>query len=217
MKIGTFDVNEFIKESKFVLQDPKSYFSTLKLQGGITEPLMKALIYGAVAGIFVFLWSLLNIGNQTGMMFGGAVGIISLIWYAIAAVIGLFIGAVILLVISSICRGNTDFEANARVTAATMVLLPLSAFLGFVSAISISLGTLTGLAINLYGIWLFYNGLVEALKAKQATAKLISYVLVALVVLTVIMGMGARKKSDQMMKDFGNRDVKELMKEMEKE
>lgn len=192
MSNGTFDVNAFIKESKEVLLNPKSYFSTMKLTGGITEPLIKAVLYGAVAGIFVFLWSLFNIGDKTGMMFGGSVGIMSLIWYVIAAGIGLFIGAVILLVISSICKGNTDFEANARVTAATMVLLPVNAFFGFVSAFSISLGSFISLAINLYGLWLLYNGLVEALKAKPATAKIISYVLVALIVLTVIMGMGAR-------------------------
>ena len=48
----------------------------------------------------------------------GAIGIMAFIWSVIGAVIGLFIGAVILLVISSICKGSTDFEANMRVTAA---------------------------------------------------------------------------------------------------
>ncbi len=62
MSDGTFDVNLFIKESKEVLVNPKSYFSTMKTSGGITEPLIKAVIYGAVAGAIALIWSILNLG-----------------------------------------------------------------------------------------------------------------------------------------------------------
>ena len=62
MADGTFDVNAFIQESKDVLLNPKSYFSTMKTSGGITEPLIKAVIYGALAGAIAFIWSLLHIG-----------------------------------------------------------------------------------------------------------------------------------------------------------
>src|SRR5665647_786489 len=105
MSNGTFDFNEFIKESKDVLVNPKLYFSTMKTSGGMTEPLIKAVIYGAIAGIFSFLWSLLGVGAVSSGLFGGAVGIMLLIWAIIAAIIGLFIGGVITLVISSICKG----------------------------------------------------------------------------------------------------------------
>src|SRR5664280_1978619 len=119
MSDGTFDLNLFIKESVDVLVNPKSYFSTMKTSGGMSEPLIKAVIYGAVAGAIAFIWSLLKIGAMTG--FGGAIGIMVFIWSIIGAIIGLFIGAVILLVISSICKGSTDFEANIRVTASVTV------------------------------------------------------------------------------------------------
>src|SRR5512141_1925203 len=117
MSDTTFDLNVFIRESKDVLVNPKSYFSSIKTSGGIAEPLIKAVIYGAVAGIFVLFRSLLHLNAATGGMFGGAVGVMAFIWYIIAAVMGLFIGGAIVLVISSICKGNTDFEACARVTA----------------------------------------------------------------------------------------------------
>jgi hypothetical protein len=193
MSNGKFDLNEFIRESREVLVNPKSSFAGLKLQGGISEPLIKALVYGAIAGFFALLWSLLKIGSAETIMFGGAVGIMSLIWYIIASGIGLFIGAVILLVISSLCRGNSDFEANTRVTAATMVLMPVSAFFGFASGISHVLGLMITLIINLYGVWMVYNGLVESLKSSPSTAKIISYVLVAFFILTMIIGLGAHK------------------------
>ena len=153
MSDSTFDFNLFIKESKDVLVNPKSYFSTMKTTGGMTEPLIKAVVYGAIAGALAFVWSLLKIGAVTGGLFGGAIGIMVFIWSIIGAIIGLFIGAVILLIISSICKGSTDFEANMRVTAAVMVVMPISAFLGFAGHFNLYLGVIVGLAVNIFALW----------------------------------------------------------------
>jgi len=216
MSNGTFDFNVFIKESKDVLVNPKSYFSTMKTSGGMTEPLIKAVIYGAIAGVFAFLWSLLKIGAVTGGMLGGAVGVMAFVGYIIGAIIGLFIGAVILLIISSICKGSTDFEANVRVTAAVMVVMPISAFLGFAGHFNLYLGVIIGLAVNIFALWLLYNGLVEALKSKPETTKIVVYVLIAIFVLFMLINLGVRKKANQFMNEFNNSDVKELLKDMEK-
>ncbi len=213
MNNGTFDFNLFIKESKDVLVNPKSYFSAMKTSGGMTEPLIKAVIYGAVAGVFSFLWSILNLRGVTGGMFGGALGIMSFVWSIIFAIIGLFIGAVILLVISSICKGNTDFEANVRVTAAVMVVMPISAFLGFLGHFSPYIVVIISLAINLFALWLFYNALVEALKSNVETTKIVSYVLIAIFVLVMLLGFFAARKTNQIFNQFKNTDLKELMKD----
>jgi hypothetical protein len=212
---GTFDFNVFIKESKDVLTNPKSYFAEMKTSGGMSEPLIKAVIYGAVAGIFAFIWSLLKVGAVTGGMFGGAVGIMVFVWSIIGAVIGLFIGAVIVLILSAICKGNTDFEANVRVTAAIMVIMPINALLGFTGSLNIYLGSIVGLAVNIFLIWLLFNALVGALKAKVDTSKTVSYVLVALFVLFTIVGLGAKKKANQFMNEFNKSDMKELLKDLE--
>lgn len=213
MSNGTFDFNAFIKESKDVLVNPKSYFSTMKTTGGMTEPLIKAVIYGAFGGIIAFIWSLLKIGAVTGSMFGGAVGIMVFVSYIIGSIIGLFIGAVILLVISSICKGSTDFEANVRVTAAVMVIMPISAFFGFAGGINLYLGVILGLVVNIFALWLLYNGLIEALKSKPETTKIVAYVLIAIFVLFTLVGLGAKRKANQFMNQFKNSDLKELMKE----
>jgi hypothetical protein len=214
MNNGTFDFNAFIKESKDVLLNPKSYFSTMKTSGGMTEPLIKAVIYGAVAGAIAFLWSILKVGGVGGGLLGGAVGIMIFISYLIGAVIGLFILAVILLVISSICKGNTDFEANLRVTAAVMVIMPISALFGFAGGVNLYLGVIIGLAINIFSLWLLYNGLIEALKSKPETTKIVVYVLVALFVLFMLIGFGARRTANQIMKEFNSTDFKEQMKDL---
>jgi hypothetical protein len=211
MSNGTFDFNAFIQESKETLLNPKSYFSTMKTSGGITEPLIKAVIYGAVAGAIAFLWSILKLGAVTGGLLGGSIGIMVFISYIIGSIIGLFIGAVILMVISSICKGSTDFESNVRVAAALMVIMPISAFLAFTGHFNIYLGTLVGLAVNVFSLWLLYNALIETLKAKPETTKIVMYILIALIVIFSLVGLGAKRKSNQFMKEFNSSEFKEMM------
>ncbi len=79
MSNSSFDFNALIRESKDVLKDPKAYFSTLKTTGGIAEPVIKAVIYGLVAGVFIFLWSLLKIGPVSSGLMGGAIGFMAVI------------------------------------------------------------------------------------------------------------------------------------------
>jgi hypothetical protein len=211
MSDATFDVNLFIKESREVLVNPKSYFSTMKTSGGLTEPLIKAVIYGAVAGAIAFIWSLLNLGMIGGGMFGGSFGIMILIWKIIGSIIGLFIGAVILLVISSVCKGNTDFEANVRVIAAVMVVMPISAFLGFAGHINFYLGTIINIAVSIFTLWLFFNGLVHALKANAETTRIVIYILIALTVLVMLLSMGRLRRTSRMLDEFNKKDAQVIM------
>jgi hypothetical protein len=212
MSDSTFDFNVFIKESKDVLQNPKTYFASLKTSGGMSEPLIKAVIYGAIAGAISFLWSLLHIGAASyGMFGGGAIGIMTFIWSIIGAIIGLFIGSVILLVISSICKGSTDFEANMRVTATLMVMMPISAFFSFAGHFNIYFGLIVSLAIGAYSLWLLYNGLVETLKANPETTKIVTYVLVALFVVVSLAGIGVQKRANRFLDEFNSKDLNELL------
>ena len=213
MSNGTFDFNQFVKESKEILVNPKSYFSTMKTTGGMSEPLIKALIYGVVSGLISFLWNILGIGALgVGGLFGGAVGVMVFVFAIIGAIIGLFIGGVVVLILSAICKGNTDFEANIRVTASLMVMMPISAFLGFADGLNLYLGVVVGLAINIFALWLLYNGLVEALKSKPETTKIVTYVLIAIFVLFSFIGIGAKRTAESFM---NNTDMKELFEEME--
>jgi hypothetical protein len=212
---STFDFKQFIEESKQTLLKPADYFAGMKTSGGLTEPIIKAVIYGAVAGILGFIWSLLHLGGVGGGIFGSAVGIMILVWAVVGAVIGLFIGGVVMLVLSAIAKGNTDFEANARVTAALMVLMPVRALFGVLSGVNFYLGMIVSLLISLYGIYMIYHALAKALKANEGSSKIVAYVLVALLVLFTLIGMGARKKAARFMEgDFDQRTEK-MMKEFQ--
>jgi hypothetical protein len=215
MSNGTFDFNVFLKDSKETLLNPKSYFSTLTLTGGITEPLIKAVIYGTLTGILYFLWGLLRMGAVGGGLLGGAVGILAFIYAIIGAVIGVFIGAVISLIISSICKGNTDFEANLRVAASVMVVMPIMAFFAFAMGLNFYPGMLVNLLINIYLLWLMYNGLVEALKCKADTAKIVCYVFAGIFVLVTLLGMTGANRATRLLNQY-NKDAREVLKDLPK-
>ena len=176
-----FNIYKLYENSKKTLLHPKEYFASMKTQGGLGEPVIKALMYGVIAGIFVLIWSLLNLtGVSTGFLGGGVAGFFSAI---IGTVIGVFIGGLIILIISAICKGNTDFEPNMRVAAATMVLYPINAFLVFFSGISYSLGEIISLAVSLYGVYLVYIAVTVTLQGETKTARTVSYVLGAILIL----------------------------------
>lgn len=215
MSENAFNFNEFIKESKDSLVNPKAYFASMKTEGGLGEPIIKALIYGTVAGIIGLIWSLLHVSAAVGGMFGSAVGITVLLFAIIFSVIGVFIGAVIVLIISAIAGGKTDFEPCMRVSAALMVLMPISAFFGFAGSIHYLLGSLISLAINLYGLWMLYHALVQPLQAKEGTTRIVLYVLAGLFVLFMLLGLGARRAVRHL--DPYGKDFREKMEQTSKE
>ncbi len=193
-------MKKMMDDAKGALLKPKEYFSTMPVSGGMGEPVIKALIYGTVAGIFRLLWSILGlsaIGGSMGFLLGGGVGIMALIGSLIGALIGLFLGGVILLIISSIAGGNTDYEANVRVTADMMVLMPIQAVFGFL-IFSGFLHSLVSLLINLYAVWMLYLALTGVLKGKPDTSKTLTIILAGLLLLFSLIGMAFHKTARRM-------------------
>ncbi|MCB8965122.1 MAG: YIP1 family protein [Bacteroidales bacterium] len=224
MNESAFDFKKFIDDSKETLINPKSYFASMKLSGGMGEPIIKALIYSVIAAVFSLIWSFFMVSTVTGGLFGGAVGIAAFFITIIGGIIGVFIAALIILIISSICGGNSDFEANLRVAASLMVLFPISTLLS-VFKFNYYLGEIVGLAVNLYSLYLLYIAVTVALKGKDQTAKIISYVLAGIVALFFIISMsrgalyrtglhlGASKYQRELQQLQG--DLEEVAKDME--
>jgi ABC-type sugar transport system permease subunit len=201
MSNGGFDFKKFISDSIETLTNPKKYFGGMSLTGGLTEPIIKAVLYGLFAGVIYFLWGILKLSAGVGL-FGGAIGIMAFIWTIVGAIIGLFVGAVIILVISAIAKGNTDFEACVRVSASIMVLLPVIAILSLFSVLSFKLFGIINLLVNLYGLWLLYNALISSLKASQKTSQIIIIVIVVIMVLFMLAGLGAKRTADRYMRNM---------------
>ncbi len=60
----------------------------MKTSGGMAEPVIKALIYGVVAGVIVFLWGVIGLGGRLGV-FGAGIGVMVTDLDVIGALIGL--------------------------------------------------------------------------------------------------------------------------------
>lgn len=218
MSNENFNFNKLLNDSKETLLNPKGYFSTMPTSGGLGEPIIKALIYGTLAGLFALIWSVVGLGSIGGLgtMFGGAIGIMVLFWSIIGAIIGLFIGGVIMLVISAICGGNTDYEANVRVTASLMVLSPVRAFLGFFFGIGLTFGILIGILVSLYGLYLIYVAVVQSLKGKESSAKIVALVLAVLVALSFFAGRSATRMASNYSGLFDDATSEEVQERVEK-
>ncbi len=206
MESKSFDFNEFIADSKKTLLKPEEYFSSMSTEGGLGIPVIKAILYGAVAGVLYFIWSLLGIGAAGGLgaLFGGAVGILAIIFSVIGAVIGLFIGAVIILILCAIASGKTDFEPIVHVSSSLLVIMPLSALASVFSVIHPVIGSLLILAVNLYFLYMLFFAMTKTLNAKADVSKIIMFVLGGLLILFFFIGMATRRAARTFMRDWEN-------------
>ncbi len=200
MSNKSINFNKILKDSRETLLNPKVYFESMPLAGGFAEPVIKAAIYGTVAGLFALLWSVLGWSAMGAGIWGSAMGIMALIGSIIGAIIAVFIGGAIMLVISAICGGNTDYEANVRVAASLMVVYPINAFLAFFYGISFTLGGVVALAVSLYSIFLLYHAAIQALKGKESTMKIVALVLLLL----ALLGFFGGRKASKSVKDFSD-------------
>ena len=76
------------------------------------------------------------------------------------------------------------------------------------------LGALVGLTINLYALYILYLGLSIALKGKEQSAKVTSYVLGGLLLLFTLIGIGTRHAARTYL-DFGINQIEYNLKSRE--
>lgn len=201
MNDTSIDLHKILNETRETLLNPKEYFASMPLKGGFAEPVIKAVIYGVVAGLIALLWSLLGLSAiGGGGIWGGAVGLMALFWSILGSVIVVFIGGAVMFIISVACGGNTDFEANLRVAASLMAVYPINAFLSFIYGISFTLGGIVGLAMSLYSIYLTYHAAIEALKGRESSVKIAAIVLVVF----ALIGFYGGKKANESMEGYSD-------------
>ena len=192
-------LQKILWETRETLLNPKAYFFSMSLQGGLAEPVIKATIYGIVAGLFSLLWSALGM-SATGGALGGAAGLVSLFWSVLGAVAAVFIGGAVMFIISSACGGNNNFEANLRVASSLMAVYPINAFLSFTYGISFSLGGIVGLVMSLFSVYLVYHAAIEALKGRESSVKIAAIVLVVF----ALIGFYGGKELNKTLEDYSD-------------
>lgn len=194
MNKESFGISKLFKDSLKTLFQPKAYFTGMETSGGVGEPVIKALIYGIIAGIFILIWSFLDVIGITTGAFSGNVGVVGFFTTIIGAVIGVFIAGLIIMILSYICSGNRNYEANLRAAASIMVILPVSAILGFFGGISYELGAIITLLVHLYGVYMLFNALTFTLKGSKNPAKAISVIVGVILIIFTIISLSSEDK-----------------------
>ena len=166
----TDPVQTFISTVQGVVLQPASFFGGILRRGDFVNPLIFALICYEVSAI---------LGGLIGLAFGnrGFGGFISgIIFGAIAAAIGLFIGAGILhlLVMLIVGSRNGGYEATFRVFAYSSVtsLVSWIPFIGWIA--------------SLYGIYLGIVGIREVHTTTTGKAALVVLIPVAVIIVLAL-------------------------------
>ena len=157
-----FDFNDFITETIAIITSPATYFSSIKEEKELFASLIKVIFYVALAQLVgIIPISLVTKSSNLGVYLMLSGGILA------AAIPIFFITALLLLIISAICGGNTNFKSNAWVVASVMIVYPLSVIMSIFYNVNVYFQAILTALVALYSLWLLYLGLVKTLGAKS--------------------------------------------------
>jgi hypothetical protein len=171
----TFDLGKTIGTARAVLTRPREFWPTVAQEGpGLQEPLVFAVAMGVAAGAVSAVVGILHLDG----IFGHSAGfwsVFNVVIYPIAALIGTFIGGVILFAIGTLLGAKPTFDRAVRIAAYGLAIYPLYPIAGIVPLLS--------LAPQLYGLYLVGLGMIaifptDARKTWKAMAVLAALALI---------------------------------------
>lgn len=184
---------------KQVIVDPAGFFRAMPKSGGFGEPLIFMVIMGLAAGVVGAVFGLLRLGyGPRGI---GALGVI--VAYPIGAVIGGFVGGLILFVIWKLMGSKESYETAYRCGAYMSAIMPFTLVLGAIPYV----GPLVQAA---WGLWLVVNASVEVHKIKAQTAWIVFGILTALMALGGISSQRTARRLERELQQYGIKSGKEM-------
>ncbi|MFC1501107.1 YIP1 family protein [Elusimicrobiota bacterium] len=205
-------IKKIYNDTLNMVVSPRAYFSSMVLEGGMTYPLVKVVLYALFGSLFAILPKFFYTGS-TLPFFG-------LIIAPIVGIIGLFIGTCVAIIISSLAKGNSEFEPNLRVVASLFFISAigsiLSAIFMFVWMIPLVFDLIIEIAFLIYGIYLTYTAFTHALSANKNTIKVILGILGSVVILVAIISITVVNFVAPIMHTQKGYDVKKAAKNWEK-
>ncbi len=175
-----FDCSARLKDARRLLRDPKGFFAAMPVHGGWGDPLLTAALYGLAAGLVNLFWGLFGLRPGPLMFTPGGLGLGGLVALPVVAVLSALVTAAVFWLAAKLCGADPEFEAALRAAAACQVLAPLRAAFNLFHAASPNLGLALGLALAVFGAWLAWHALVQALGAPERKARIAAVVLAVL-------------------------------------
>lgn len=184
-----------------VITQPAEFYRGMPKSGGYAEPIVFLVVMAAASGLLFTVMSFFGIGMVGAM----AVGIGSIIFIPIFALIGGFIGAAILFVVWKLTGSNEPYETAFRCVAYASAIYPITALAALIPYI----GSVIGIA---WGLSLMAIASIEVHGIEKNTAYIVFGILALVFILINISSERAARRMQASMEHFA--DQAEQLKDM---
>jgi hypothetical protein len=168
-------LSNILEKARTVLTTPGDFYRQMPKSGGFVEPIIFMVVMAAVGAIILITFGFLGLGALSAL----GVGITSLIFMPIMAVIGSFIGAGGMFVIWKLMGTQKSFEVAYRCVAYASAIYPVVALIGLVPYI----GSIVGVA---WGMYLMFIATKEVHQLNEKTASMVFGILGVILILSNI-------------------------------
>jgi len=168
-------LSNILEKARTVLTAPGDFYRQMPKSGGFVEPIIFMIVMAAVGAIILIVFGFLGLGALSAL----GVGIGSLIFMPIMAVIGSFIGGAVMFVIWKLMGTQEPFEVSYRCVAYASAIYPVVALIGLVPYI----GSIVGVA---WGMYLMFIATKEVHQLNEKTASMVFGILGVILILSNI-------------------------------
>ena len=178
---------DILEKARTVLTTPGAFYRQMPKSGGFLEPMLFMIVM-AIVGVIIFIaLGFLGLGTLSAL----GVGIGSMIFMPIMAVVGSFIGAGIMFVIWKLMGTQEPFEVAYRCVAYASAIYPVTALIGLLPY----LGSIAGIA---WGMYLMFIATKEVHQLNEKTASMVFGIMgFILIVSNVTSEMAARRMATE--------------------
>ncbi len=177
MSENNFNLGKVIEDARQVVTQPVAFYKSMQQSGGFAEPCIFLVVMAVIMGAMAALLSFFGLGKIGAV----AIGLGSIIIIPVMALIGSFVGALIMFVIWKLMGSEKDYETAYRCIAYASVIYPVMPLLGWMPY----LGTIVGVG---WGMFLMYIATLEVHQIKQQTAQLVIGVIAAILIFMQLSG-----------------------------
>lgn len=176
-----FDLGTVLAQMQQIITDPTGFYRAMPREGGYSEPIIFALVMGAVSGA---VFAVLSIVGLTG---AGVAGLAAIIWMPVAMFIGSFIGGAIMFVIWKLMGSPREFQAAYRCVAYSYGIMPVLTIVSIIPYI----GTIVRIV---WGLWLMLIASVEVHERTRQTALIVLGIIGVVLLVTGLSGERASRQ-----------------------
>jgi hypothetical protein len=176
-------LQEMIPTTMEVLTDPKSFFTSMPKEGGYEAPGTFAVVALVTYGVLLALLSLLR------FHVGGLIA--SLILMPVFGIIGLLVGAAIVLFASRALGGEASFESSFRIASYSSAIAPIQAAAHAIPYLHI--------LVSAYGFYLLIVAVIAVHRVPEQQAwRVLGGIAAVLLVLSFFATLSARTLASKM-------------------